>query len=899
MALAPSATRAQSAGNRRATDAPIPSQNFPATGDTVDVYRAALDLLYIDGSEKPKVIVVHRNAAPRTFGPCGQQCRGGERWAHQSAMDTSTIEAFASLPFVGRPNFRQFGYKIPLVFLTSKERYEMRNAGWAYDSAHPPRRSTNGQVPMLAELVRRYPGAWGMVGFTDVAFNRPHTEALLGIHHDCGETCRNNEVVFFRKLRGKWTAIERVPGEVDVRYLDGSVPYRGPIVRDSSHSELLVDRKGSPLRSDAQDAPGIYRAVLDSLYSFFDDRPRKVVISGQHARPPRVASLEIQGLDPSTLAAYNIVSVIGDRLRPFPLRAPTEILGVEARQRIANEELRRVREKWAAWEAAKKLNLANANTVPDLSAGEHSFWHVFRTLYPGAWGYVEVSRVGYNREHTQALVYTVHRCGGGCHNGATWFLTRTGQTWSIRKMVPQDEATGWGLDSLRYLGTGANPKMYRPRSARGVFTNAATGQPFPHLEVTVSHAGVTKKITTDSQGRYSLANLPVNEGISLSVECPVPGRTDRLSGASFGMSPGKDTTINIELDYRRCKHLNREHPLIAVRAKPSRTVFHSVSAEVADVYRAILDAIYPPGTPVKGPILMEAFSEEWCRYCFGIEAEVPRLIRQGVLDPSTEKSFAQALRDIVSVPEFSYRRKIKLVPIEDHWLRGDRGGYRWDEMKDAYPETNAVISFSGVGFNSKGTEALVEVRVDSAMKYGGETLLLRKTGAEWRFAVRHVNRGQTSGEWSGGKCEPTDAPAEPPGIPEVKTILGEFNITRVGASRDIRGETKALRVVLEPLKPNPKYDGAPVGNVRVLGATGAPDPRLEGELWVDKDSGEIVVTEQPAGAGDRRFLSDHYHILRTDGTNFFGSWWSGDEDDINPPRGYFCASPARSSRNGG
>ena len=148
MALAPSATRAQSAGNRRATDAPIPSKNFPATGDTVDVYRAALDLLYIDGSEKPKVIVVHRNAAPRTFGPCGQQCRGRERWAHQSAMDTSTIEAFASLPFVGRPNFRQFGYKIPLVFLTSKERYEMRNAGWAYDSAHPPRRSTSGQVPI-------------------------------------------------------------------------------------------------------------------------------------------------------------------------------------------------------------------------------------------------------------------------------------------------------------------------------------------------------------------------------------------------------------------------------------------------------------------------------------------------------------------------------------------------------------------------------------------------------------------------------------------------------------------------------------------------------------------------------------------------------------------------------
>jgi hypothetical protein len=466
-------------------------------------------------------------------------------------------------------------------------------------------------------------------------------------------------------------------------------------------------------------------------------------------------------------------------------------------------------------------------------------------------------------------------------------------------MVPQDEATRWALDSLRYLGTGANLKMYRPRRARGFFTNAATGKPLPNLEVIVSQTDVTKKITTDSQGGYSLTNLPLNAGISLKAECPISGRADTLQAAYFGLGPGTDTIVNVQLDYRWCGHLNRDHPLIAVRAKPWRTVFHTVPAEVAEVYRAILDAIYPPGTPVQGPILMEAFSGKWCRYCFGIEAEVPRLIRQGVLEPSTTTSFVRALHDTVTVPEFNYRRKIRLVPSEDRWLGGERG-YAWDLMKDAYPGTNAVISFSGVGFNSRRTEALVEVRVDSAMKDGGgETILLRKTGAEWRLAVRHVDHGQTSGEWSGGKCEPTDAPAEPAGVAAVKKILGEFNITRVGASRDIRGETKVLRMVIEPLK-NQKDGSSRVAIVRIVGGNRVPKKRDVGELWVDKGSGEIIFTEPPPAATaveatDRGFLHDNYSILRTDGTKFFGDWSSGDDDDDNPPRGYFCASPIRST----
>jgi len=878
-------------GQRRAEEANRGMHPTFPSGDTAAVYRAALDLLYIDGNDKASVAVIYEFVGlPRAGGPC-PRCRRIAPWVHQSAIDTSTIEAFGDLvlppglPLGGierdrhfyLPNFRQFGYTIPLVFLSADQQEEMSRAGAAYDSAHPPPPDGSGEDPFFGELARRYPGVWGSAGFSAVAFNRAHTEALLGIRQNCGTFCRSYEVVFFRKLRGRWTPIERVPSDVEAMWAAGTMRYRGPLA--TGQSQLLVDKTGAslPVRPDARDVPRVYRAVLDSLYSFFGERPRLVVISAQHARAARITATQIPQVDSSTLAAHNFVSQIGDQLRfQSSFGRGTRILTAERIRQLAVEG-----------------TPPGIVRVARYDAGLTGFWHTFRKHYPGAWGYAAVSRVAFNHAHTQALVYTTHHCGTSCQNSATWFLTRTGETWSIAQRITQQEESHWALDSLRYLGTGANLQMYRRRIVRGVFSNAANGKPMPNLEVTVGENDrLTRKIRTDEQGRYSLPDLPLNTTLWLNVDCPVPGRTDMMSGAFFGVRPGLDTTINVALDYRKCRRLNREHPLIAAGAKPSRTVFHPVTAEAAAVYRAILDAIYPPDSPVKGPILMEAFSENWCRGCFGIEAEVPRLIRQGVLDPSTERSFVQALRDTVSVPDFSYRRKIRLVPREDHWLRGERGGYNWDLMKDAYPGTDAVISFSGVGFNSSGREALVEVRVDSVNKEGGETLLLRKTGGEWRVAARHLDRGHTSGEWSGGKCEPTDAPAQPADLERVKKISGEFNITWIGTSRAIRGHTKKLRVVIEPAKPNPKYGGAVVGNVRVLRPTGEPDTSIVGEFWFSENVGELIFPDQSSVRADSHLSSDNYYILRTDGTSFFGGWWYGnEEDDVNHPRGYFCASP--------
>src|SRR5712671_5878500 len=57
-------------------------------GDATPVYRAVLDLIYLDGSKRPPVIIMLDTAERRTSG-------FGNAWMHKSKMDTATVLAFA------------------------------------------------------------------------------------------------------------------------------------------------------------------------------------------------------------------------------------------------------------------------------------------------------------------------------------------------------------------------------------------------------------------------------------------------------------------------------------------------------------------------------------------------------------------------------------------------------------------------------------------------------------------------------------------------------------------------------------------------------------------------------------------------------------------------------------
>jgi hypothetical protein len=58
----------------------------------------------------------------------------------------------------------------------------------------------------------------------------------------------------------------------------------------------------------------------------------------------------------------------------------------------------------------------------------------FSKAYPGSEtvGLVGLSRVGFNADHTQALIYAVHWCGSGCGDGMFVLLRKENNRWNIR-----------------------------------------------------------------------------------------------------------------------------------------------------------------------------------------------------------------------------------------------------------------------------------------------------------------------------------------------------------------------------------------------------------------------------------------------------------------------------------
>jgi hypothetical protein len=60
----------------------------------------------------------------------------------------------------------------------------------------------------------------------------------------------------------------------------------------------------------------------------------------------------------------------------------------------------------------------------------------FRALYErqnGRLDSVNLSRVGFNNAHTEALVYLGHSCGGECGEGFALFLLKEGGVWKVNK----------------------------------------------------------------------------------------------------------------------------------------------------------------------------------------------------------------------------------------------------------------------------------------------------------------------------------------------------------------------------------------------------------------------------------------------------------------------------------
>jgi hypothetical protein len=62
-------------------------------------------------------------------------------------------------------------------------------------------------------------------------------------------------------------------------------------------------------------------------------------------------------------------------------------------------------------------------------------WSKFYENYPQASGYLELSRVGFNGEDSEALVYVANHCGGRCGTGNFVLLRKQTGRWVVKNRV--------------------------------------------------------------------------------------------------------------------------------------------------------------------------------------------------------------------------------------------------------------------------------------------------------------------------------------------------------------------------------------------------------------------------------------------------------------------------------
>jgi hypothetical protein len=501
-------------------------------GDATPVYRAVLDLIYLDGNKRPSVIIMLDTAEGRMGGPCAFAKCLGDAWKHKSKMDTATVLAFARFSRK-RPGMRPFGYPIPIVFISYDDVRRMDADGHEVIASHPmpndlPQRSWG----FWAELQRKYPGAWGVTILSKVGFNKRHTEALVQAHQWCSDDCRVHETLFLRQTKGRWRIVERIPEQVDA----GSSPYGrylGPLGKTPKESEIVpVDRPGVPTEATAR--ADVYRIVVDSLYSVNGERPKRVVLTNWFWAPGEIPA-HTSTIDPALVKKF---SVLGTIRAPFDAisryRVPISTLPLDS--------VPALRERGAAL---------------DVEQIGYPFYVALTKKYPGAWGMLGVSRIAFNANRSQALVNTYHACGNDCVNRDTWFLTRSGKTWKIAERIPGERQPNVEVEPLRYLGADVNPTAYWPRRVRGVVTDEGTGKPMAGFTIRVRRLLNTglmiddPSLRTDSLGAFTLTRLPLNAGISLFFDCP-NGRHEPVFVKPIGVTPGMDTTINASFPFGEC-----------------------------------------------------------------------------------------------------------------------------------------------------------------------------------------------------------------------------------------------------------------------------------------------------------------------------------------------------------
>jgi hypothetical protein len=554
--LSASNVPAQSDSHER-SDTTGESRKYP-TGDAVDVYRAALDLLYMDGPRHPSVIVMHDTVEFGALGaPCPRSCANVR--PHKSKIDTSAILAFEQRN-PRRLRISRFEYRIPIVLVSYDEFNGLARRGEQYLIDHHLL-TNESDVAISRGFSLRFPGAWGLTQLSRVGFNHDHTQALMQVWHWCGgeSSCASIEVLYLKRVSGSWRVIERIPNYAAVYTERAGLRYRGPAGSTPAESEIVGDTTASAaFRSEWKDSRSVYRAVLDTLYDFQGSTPRMVVWTDVARIAEDSTPTPTTRIDSALLQKYRFLGSVRAIPEPdFTYRLPVKIL---------------LRDSISRLETIREPVANKPVEIP-------SHWTDFTRRFPGAWGMVGFSRVAFDLTQTQAMVYSHHQCGPGCGNADTWVLERKGERWQVVERMPRHIQSFWDPDlfPLRYVGLDAKPRAYQHRRAYVRLTNAVTNGPLSFLRLSARRLSPRRNSTkhqiyvADSRGLVDLGGTPFTGIIALRAGCPDQSRPDSIYSLQLLFSPGADTTLESRLDFRQCFHRDEPHRLTGAQAFISET----------------------------------------------------------------------------------------------------------------------------------------------------------------------------------------------------------------------------------------------------------------------------------------------------------------------------------------
>lgn len=124
-----------------------------------------------------------------------------------------------------------------------------------------------------------------------------------------------------------------------------------------------------------------------------------------------------------------------------PWREKNKKKGVSIDESAADDYEARNNSKWLLNKNSFKLPVkTNLITDDDLRSIFHGSWGDLEWInyyrrFPESRGFVMLSRIGFNTERTQALVYVGSRCGPGCGDIYFLLLEKANGVWTTKKEI--------------------------------------------------------------------------------------------------------------------------------------------------------------------------------------------------------------------------------------------------------------------------------------------------------------------------------------------------------------------------------------------------------------------------------------------------------------------------------